>query len=708
MDQSEGGVRAGVAPGASLLLARRDVSVALGVVTAAWALALNVAYVGAHPEVARLPELLRSVWRARSASTELAFAWSRNLEATFVAVVVALACYGFGRAVGRYVPESGMSAGIVEAGKFILGSAIGACLMFVAGRVGLFNRATGVVLALAGLGLLAHSLRGGALRAARCTARARTAEFAGDAWTWLPLAVVALIGVAVLLEAWAPPTARDALAYHLAVPKAYIAHGRIVEIPQNVYSYLPFSAEMLYTWTMLLGPGTAAAVLHLLFGAVATAGVYCLGSEFAGAPRWGALAAALFVTVPSVGWNAGLAHNEMIRSLALTVAIGGVASWFSTRQEGAIVWSGIALGFALSAKHTELVVLPMFVLVVLLGFRRTPVAERSTVARGVAVASLALVAIPAPWYLQNLAWTGDPLFPYFWTLFPTHSSVWTADHAAVAEQYLRVAYGGEGILAQLRLPWDVSIASRDDVPRLFDGVLGPALLLIAPFVLALSVWRDHVDIRWRIAAALVAGGFVAWASQSQQIRFLVPLAAVGTAVAVVPPGVRGLGRWTRSALVGGLALATAANVLVFGAGVAEANPLLAAVGLESREAYLSRRLEYYPFYQVLDAAVPPDGRVFLVCTRNDTYYLDVDAYSDSMLEDFTMGQIVNGARTSDDVYRAFQERGFTHLLVRHDILLGARTTVFVDADATERYLDFLRAHTRLVRGDETYTLFEIL
>ena len=56
--------------------------------------------------------------------------------------------------------------------------------------------------------------------------------------------------------------------------------------------------------------------------------------------------------------------------------------------------------------------------------------------------------------------------------------------------------------------------------------------------------------------------------------------------------------------------------------------------------YLTRNLDYYPYYQYLNTQTPPDAKVWLINMRRDTYYLDRPAVSDYLFEDWTLRQMV--------------------------------------------------------------------
>ena len=59
----------------------------------------------------------------------------------------------------------------------------------------------------------------------------------------LILSVVVSIGILGSV----PPVDRDSLTHHLYVPKLYLKHGGIYEIPAVEFSYYPMNLELLYT-----------------------------------------------------------------------------------------------------------------------------------------------------------------------------------------------------------------------------------------------------------------------------------------------------------------------------------------------------------------------------------------------------------------------------------------------------------------------------
>jgi hypothetical protein len=136
---------------------------------------------------------------------------------------------------------------------------------------------------------------------------------------------------------------------------------------------------------------------------------------------------------------------------------------------------------------------------------------------------------------------------------------------------------------------------------------------------------------------------------------------------------------------------------------------------QSRSAYLARRLDYYPYYEVLNERLSPTDRVWPIHMRRDSYHIDRPYFSDFVFEDYTLAQYVRDARQAADVLARARAAGITHLLVRHDVLLDYATSPIVDdrqpREKNLAKLDllawFFGEGTRLLRGDRKFWLIEL-
>jgi hypothetical protein len=139
------------------------------------------------------------------------------------------------------------------------------------------------------------------------------------------------------------------------------------------------------------------------------------------------------------------------------------------------------------------------------------------------------------------------------------------------------------------------------------------------------------------------------------------------------------------------------------------------LGGEPREAYLARRLDYYPYYQMVNRELAPTATVWLIDMRRDTYHLERPAFSDFIFEDYTLTRYVREATSVEEIRARVRAAGLTHLLVRHDILFDYARSPIVDesrprAENMAR-LELMRAFftqgTRLMKGDGKFWLIEL-
>ena len=120
------------------------------------------------------------------------------------------------------------------------------------------------------------------------------------------------------------------------------------------------------------------------------------------------------------------------------------------------------------------------------------------------------------------------------------------------------------------------------------------------------------------------------------------------------------------------------GILVIAAWFASQNPLPVVLGAESRDAYLQRRLDYYPFYEVVNTQLPRDACVWLINMRRDTYHIDRPYFSDFRVEDHTFVQFVRASDSVEQLRGKVADAGISHVLARIDVLLDPRISPVVD------------------------------
>ena len=110
---------------------------------------------------------------------------------------------------------------------------------------------------------------------------------------------VLVILIAEIILGFLPPTARDELTHHLAIPKLYARAGQVIEVPMAPYAYYPMLLDMLYTPLIYWGYDFIAKHVHALFGFLTGLLIYAHLTRRL-SPVYGLLGFFFFISTPAV------------------------------------------------------------------------------------------------------------------------------------------------------------------------------------------------------------------------------------------------------------------------------------------------------------------------------------------------------------------------------------------------------------------------
>lgn len=694
----------------------------VGVIAAAgvWWLALVTAFLlNRRNDAGELASLTSTVASRLSAGPILGRSVLDSLAGLLIAAGIGLAWYGLGTAiVHRFAMSSDRPRDalmqVVE--RSLVGAATWSLLWFFLGLLPLYRPSVAVAALAVGLGLAVL-----ALPRSRPSIGTAARLFGGSA-----LGLLITGQLLALAAALAPPTAKDTLLYHYSVPKAWIAAGRAIEIPYNVAAYYPLGVELHALWAMLLGgplgvraAEAAAGATLFLFAPLLALATYGWARERGAEPAWAATAALMMSWIPTVYHVAANGYVDLALTCYTVLAVRAFGGWWTGGRWPAPAWLAVGIGGALSIKLSAgFLLLPL----ALLGLLRALALDRRDGAHGhlamaataakLAIALTLGVTIALPWYVRNWVRTGSPLFPFYLELWPAHAPGWDVERSRLYATWFSLYGDVESPFDYLWSPIRLAVTAQPDLHGAYDGVLGIAILFGIPLV-AWAVWRRRLDVEIRLALLLSVALYLFWLFSSQQLRYLLP-AAPALVVAIAVAGSRleqPLGRVLRALLLGAAALGLPVILAWFLA----LDPTRVVLGGESREAFLTRRLDYYPYYQMVNRELPSTATVWLIDMRRDTYHLDRPAFSDFIFEDYTLTRYVREAATLQELRTRVRAAGITHLLVRHDILFDYARSPIVDEHRSREEnvakLQLMHAFftqgTRLMKGDAKFWLIEL-
>jgi hypothetical protein len=417
----------------------------------------------------------------------------------------------------------------------------------------------------------------------------------------VPLAGLVVGGLLILRvpAALAPSDSNDwdTLSHQLAMVRIWLDSGGLDYIPFMPHSNVPGVVNMLYLWGLWFGDQYAAKMLSVLFLAVASLAVAgIVGARYGrAAAGWTGIAT---VASPVLLWEAGTAYVDILHGLWTALSVLAFASAYATDEdEEARPWllmGGWAIGFALASKY---IALPIGG-ILLLGIGWLAVRRNALTKPIIAAVALAtLVALP--WYVRNAVNTGNPFYPFLYSVFDGRN--WSDENAAAfrAEQSqfgIGVHPGGGvdpvalgGAITALALQPDRQINRGSPF-----GAAG-AVFLLAPLLWAFS-GRGRRFERTLLFVLLVS--LVAWFFMTQQSRYLAGLVLVSSALAGGAMTLR-----FRTMMAAAISLQAAWCFLLFG--YFNRDELTAqvavATGEVSPEEYLSARFDFWPGVQAINS-----------------------------------------------------------------------------------------------------------
>lgn len=500
---------------------------------------------------------------------------------------------------------------------------------------------------------------------------------------WL---VIAIIG----LRALVPIFDSDALAYHLSFPKDFLSLKRIDTAPHDVNSLFPFFTEMLYTLGLALGNEAAAQLFHWSLGVLLAFSLVNFFYRYFGSRNWGRLSALFLLLTPGI-------FNEMSKALVdIAWAAYGFLSFYAlvvgipTKQKGWLLIAAIFLGALCGIKYLAVLsVLSTFGIFLFLCFHSGW--RGGSISRWALAAGTGMILVSGYWYFQAFRVYGNPVYPYFNSLFGLEPLPITYEHVGK----------GSGILSLLLLPFNLTF-----FPARFDGwaeQIGPAYLIFFPFVF----WGERTELR--LALSLYAGFFtLGWFCLAQATRFLYPI--LPFLVLLIMSGFYSFyraGKQTRASFpIRMLFLVFLLNGSLLVYHSREGFPYLA--GFESKDAFLEKRERSYGVAKFINENLPPDAKI-LNLEEPRMFYFKRTLVREPFYR-FRTRYDQPGRR--DEIVERLKRGGFSHLLIANKIDKKEKfqPKPWADHDSSDQRLERIyqgRFQERNGR-ERRYTLYRLL
>ena len=240
---------------------------------------------------------------------------------------------------------------------------------------------------------------------------------AGDAWRNADISKVQLILLLILiliilltsLTPLYPPTSLDAVNAYLSMPKSYLNAGWLVLDPYIKYSMAPNNHTLLFTLAMSLGTGITSVLTHWAMWCLLLAAFVAFGSRYL-STTGGLCGAIAFALVPVTTVTATWGNAENFAALFAFMGFWAMWRFIQSRSAGDAILAGIFLGFALGVK---LFLGMLWFGVLLFGAVYMSSLRGKFPLKRLLLVVVISIAMISPWFIRNIVYFGNPVFPYF-------------------------------------------------------------------------------------------------------------------------------------------------------------------------------------------------------------------------------------------------------------------------------------------------------
>ena len=326
----------------------------------------------------------------------------------------------------------------------------------------------------------------------------------------LPIALIALLFIPVFILTLYPPTAWDATMNHLALVRAHLDAGRLTVNEHLRFAVFPQLMEMLFSIMMLFFDDISTHLISFSMMSASAITLYAFSKRYY-SQRAGLWAAALFLSNPYVLWLGSTAYVDSGLILFVTVSTYALFNWYYSKEKHWLILAALFTGFAAGVKYSGLFFVLLFSVVVFF------ISCREKKYRTFPLFFVSLLLAASPYYIFNLYYTGNPVWPFWSDLFGY--SIWNQVDLESLLRELASHGTGTSLVSFLTLPWNLTFRSK-----LFLVEVRPSLsyflLFSFPFVV-LTIFRKKMI---RNLFLLIISYTLFWFfSGAQELRYLLPV-----------------------------------------------------------------------------------------------------------------------------------------------------------------------------------------
>jgi Dolichyl-phosphate-mannose-protein mannosyltransferase len=517
--------------------------------------------------------------------------------------------------------------------------------------------------------------------------------------TYFLVFLLLLLVVATLILASVPPVSRDALTHHLFVPKLYLEHGGIYQIPEIPFSYYPMNLDLLYMIPLYFGNDIIPKYIHYFFALLTAYLLYRYIKNNIDA-KYGLLGAIFFLSIPIIVKLSITAYVDLGLVFFSMAALLLLFNWSRKGfQKEYLILAGLCCGLAAGTKYNGLLTVYILTLFVPLLYQQTSSKGKQSNSKallyGIWFAVITLATF-SPWLMRNYTWTGNPIYPLYNSFFLHQQPAENIAHLPENEEQSEFSYHRQSHVNNVfvnrkilyhetwwqtfLLPIRFFYEGHDDNPQYFDGKLTPFLLLlpILSFFFGPKNPKERREKRFLLLFSILYF-FLAFFQSSMRIRYVVP---------IVPPlvilsiyAVKDISCFLSSTIKrarlpkwiepGGMViiifLLVGYNAKYLIDQFPKVKPIAYLKGTISRDAYITRFRPEYPAIQFANEHLGPDSKVLCIFLGNRGYYMNFHPLFEPHSGIEVLSNYINRDICGKDLLDSLNKNGVHSALLRNDL-----------------------------------------
>ena len=543
------------------------------------------------------------------------------------------------------------------------------------------------------------------------------------------LSLLAFIVISITLLSCVPPVSKDGLVHHLNVPKLYMEHGKIYEIPSMPFSYYPMNLDLLYLIPLYLGNDIVPKLIHFGFALLTTWLIFHylrrrLNTTYA------LFGAVFFLSIPIIVKLSIAAYVDLglifFSTASLLLLLKWIENGFKLRF---LALSAALCGLAMGTKYNGLITFFLLSFFVPFLYSRYSQNKNGSFIRsagyGIVFVAVALMAF-SPWMMRNYHWKGNPVYPLYNKWFNPPAAVSKEIVSDKAEKkagvsrftYRTIAYGEPWWQIAL-VPIRIFFEGKDGSAEHFDGKLNPFLLILPIF----AFWRVREGPKTLAREKKI---FLAFATLFFAFAFFSAVLRVRYILPIIPPlvilsvfGIKNIVEAIKvlQSLAGrkaGLVILSLAVMLLLAINALyvidqfrSVAPFSYLTGAVTRDEYITRYRPEYPVMQYVNQNLPSESRLLFIFLGKRGYYCDRDYIPDTVGQVKRLYWLIKNSNNSHQVWLELKKMGVTHLIVQIGVFNGWVNDLF-DIEKRKFVREFFTKHVSLLYSENGVGVFRLI